>query len=298
MRFSLVAVGAVAIVASSVQAAVTWNGAIGNWATGSNWVDGVAPVTGDDIIVNGGTVELWMGGPLNTLNTDTTLTLGGGTIGFPNQAHWVKVGTGGTGTASSLTINGGIYAMKGGELAVGNETGEIGLVTVNPGGTLSAADAWINLEDTGTINVAGTMTNFGSVNLMGGAINITGGAFDAASVNFESNGATGNRFNISGGTVTIDTVSAGELGYGNRYFNFTSDSSGTLILVNRDVTTVTGYLNSSYIRLDGAKDVAAFSVTPFGASGAQVSLVPEPAAMTLLSLGLCALVRRRRSCLS
>src|SRR5690606_12844930 len=116
-------VGAVAIVASSVQAAVTWNGAIGNWATGSNWVDGVAPVTGDDIIVNGGTVELWVGGPLNTLNTDTTLTLGGGTIGFPNQAHWVKVGTGGTGTASSLTINGGIYAMKGGELAVGNETG-------------------------------------------------------------------------------------------------------------------------------------------------------------------------------
>src|SRR5690606_8115663 len=136
--------------------------------------------------------------------------------------------------------NGGIYAMKGGELAVGNATGEIGLVTVNPGGTLSAADAWINLEDTGTINVAGTMTNFGSVNLMGGAINITGGAFDAASVNFENNGATGNRFNISGGTVTIDTVSTGQLGYGNRYFNFTSDSSGTLILVNRDVTTVTG----------------------------------------------------------
>src|SRR5690606_17924098 len=112
----------------------------------------------------------------------------------------VKIGTGGTGTASALVINGGTYGMKGGEFAVGNASGETGLVTINAGGTLSSSNAFVTLEDTGTINVAGTMTNFGSVILVGGTINIlAGAAFDATTVNFESGGSTGNRFNISGG---------------------------------------------------------------------------------------------------
>lgn len=298
MRFTLVAVGAMAMVASTAQAAtVTWNGSSGDWQNVSRWLEGVLPAAGDDIVVNGGTVDLWQGGPLNTINNDTTLTLNGGTIAFPNQAHWVKVGAGGTETASALIINnGGTYAMKSGEFAVGNATGETGLVNINAGGTLRSDTAFVTLEDTGTINVAGTMTNFGSVNLLGGTINIlAGGAFDAASVSFESGGAAGNRFNISGGTATVGSVSTLYLGYGDRYFNFTSGSTGALIFPAYDVETVTGYINSGYIRLDGVTDTEAFSVTALDGTGVQVTLVPEPSIGALIGLGLGMLGRRRRA---
>lgn len=272
---------------------VTWGGDTGDWNTAARWVGGVVPVAGDDIVINGGVAQVWLGGTGNQIRDNTTLTINGGEVDFPNQSHWVNVGTGGSGTASALTINaGGTYDMNGGQLAIGNAAGEIGVVTVGAGGTLMSNNAWIEMQTTGTLNTAGTVSGFGDINVRGGTINVTGGTFSASALRLLGSVTTTLQFNILGGEVIANTYAYND--WDVSYINFSAGSTGVLKLANVSTATLSGYLTNGRIRIDGVTDASAFVVSAYGANGAQVSLVPEPASVAMLMAGAGLMASRRR----
>lgn len=301
MRFSLVAIGAVAMMASGVQAAITWNGGTGDWNHSTNWTPQQVPQASDEVIVNGGSITYWSGVSGGfTIRDGGSRTFNGGTL-TQSGNHYADIGyssSGGTGGGVLTINNGAVVDLNGsGSLRVGNAAGgQAGVVNVNAGGVFDlGGSSWLQLFETATFNSAGTTTGIGSVDLQGGIINVTGGEFTVNSVNFEPAGAKGNKINISGGTFSVNSVSAMQLGWGDRYFNFTAGSTGTLVFPAYDVATVTGYVGSGYIRLDSVASPDSFIVSAFGANGAQVSLVPEPTVGAMIALGLGALGVRRRT---
>jgi hypothetical protein len=226
---------------------------------------------------------------------DSSVTIDGGSVHFQNT-YGATVGNGGTGTASTLTITSGGYYMSG-NLLVGNAAGgETGTINVGANGTLDAGNlTWVQVLSTGTITSSGTVVDVGDLDLLGGVVNITGGTFSVNRAKYESSATKGKKVNISGGELTVGTVSTTELGYGDRYFNFTPDSTGSLILPNVSASTMSAtFLAKGYVRLDGLKDVDAFMVSTFGETGSRVSLVPEPSVVAVIGMGMGLLATRRR----
>jgi hypothetical protein len=285
-------------------ATVTWKTSVvtGDWNTAGNWdrTPSDDPQPGDSVFINSGTQNFWgssvsAGGMNSSIRNDSTVTINGGSVRFQGN-YGANIGTGGTGTASTLTINSGGYYM-GGNLNVGNDAGgELGTITVGANGTFDAGNlTWVQMHPTGTITSSGTVVDIGDLDLLGGTVNIAGGTFSVNRAKYESNATKGKKVNISGGALTVGTVSTTELGYGDRYFNFTPGSTGSLILPNVSTTTMSAtFLDHGYVRLDGVEDASAFMVSPFGATGSQVSLVPEPSAAAVLGLGIGLLAVRRR----
>lgn len=295
MRFSLVAVGAAALMAGSVQgASVTWNGSNGDWNHGSRWSGGTVPVLGDHVTLSSGAINYWgvQSGQLGAdIRNNSTVVVDGATVTFQNRFGF-SVGYNGTGESSSLTINSGAYNANASQLLIGNITsGEAGTVTVAPGATLDGSNTELVIQTTGVFNSAGTVSDF-TITVVRGFLNVTGGSLEMTRLDLVN---TGSRFTISGGVVTGGFINPEYIGYGGRYVNFAPDSTGILQMTNLDVATLSGYVNSGYIRLDGVASPESFVVTAFGENGSQVSVVPEPASAALLGLGLAALGRRRRS---
>ncbi len=306
MRFTLVAVGAAAMMAGSVQAGtVTWKETVasGTWHTAANWDTGVQPAESDDVIINSGIIQFWgpqtNNGASLTIRNGGSVTMNGGSVSFGGN-YGVNIGTGGTGAGSVMTIHGGSFGM-GGNLSVGSDAGgEAGTLTIGPEGTFNAGGASrdVYLRPTGIINSAGTVGAVGVVVPLGGVINITGGTFDVTRINFGDNTAMGSWLNVAGGTLTANN-SVGTLdepfGWGGRYFNFLENSTGLLVLPNVPTDKLEQYVTNGYIRLDGVASPESFVVTSFGENGSPVSVVTEPASAALLGLGLAVLGRRRRS---
>lgn len=300
MNASWMMAGAAAAVMIGGQIAsaelVTWKGANGDWNHANQWTPEHVPLLGDDVVINGGTAEYWgvAAGQLGaSIHNDSTVTINGGTVHF-NVGDWVSVGTGGSGAASALTINaGGTYDMNGGQLGIGNATsGEVGVVTVAAGGSLLSNGAWIEMQTTGTLNSAGTVSGFGDINLRGGIINVTDGTFSATTLKLLGDASTGVQFNIFGGTVVANSLAynAWEVSY----LNFTPGSTGVLQLANVSTSQLADLLAAGRIRVDGVADPGAFTVTAYDANGAQVSLVPEPASVAMLAAGIGLAALRRR----
>lgn len=305
MRYSLVAISAAAMMVSSVQAGtVTWKESVtsGAWHTGANWDTGVQPEEGDTVFVNNGTQIFWgpsFGGMNSTIRNNSHVTINGGDVQFQGPYHAV-IGYGGTGTASSLTVLSGAYRMSG-NMNIGNNSGETGTLTIGPDGFFDAGSGASDfiIHPTGTVNSAGTVIDVGNLFLRGGTLNITGGSFTVnGRIDFESSGATGNKVNISGGILTTNNSEANltlVLGYGDRYFNFLENSTGTLVLPQITVSKLETYVQAGYIRLEGVASPDSLVVSAYGANGSQVSLVPEPTVGALMGLGLAALGLRRRA---
>jgi len=184
----------------------------GNWSSGSTWVNGVVPVAGDSV---------WMNGFNVILDQDITLDL------LTNAA------------ATGVTFSGGTTtANAGGRLDVQTVTSTRAIaVTTITAGTLQL----VNISaPSGTITVTSTTINGGSATSAGYAIYIS----SACNLNVNAttmNGGTASNtqaFNStsSSGTITINSTNI-----------VNSSTSGAIILApSAGTISITGILTNTY----------------------------------------------------
>jgi autotransporter-associated beta strand protein len=106
LSIALALLGALLSAASALAAPITWNGGATpspNWSDGGNWVGGIAPVAGDDVIFINGAAD-----PL-TSTVDSPLSVSGITRNPTGGSTVMTINTMG-----NLTLNGNILADTGG----------------------------------------------------------------------------------------------------------------------------------------------------------------------------------------
>ncbi|MEN8254746.1 MAG: phosphodiester glycosidase family protein, partial [Verrucomicrobiota bacterium] len=249
----------------------TWDGATGNWATGSNWDTDTIPYKVDDIVIaNGGTALVTQAGSCDNFTLGTaagggTVEMSDGTLTLENDAY---VGNEGAG---SLVVSGG--ALRTQSLGIGYNAGGTGNVSVVGSGATIDINNGLTVGHSGN----GTLTiNDGEVEVSGGAnvlvgnaagssgtINMAGGTFTAPVGIKVANHATATGvFNLSGGTFTASsylylglygTASAVQTG-GTAYFlggaglviGGYGGSSGSYTISNGNFQAATTYTGGAY----------------------------------------------------
>lgn len=296
-----------------------WTGSVDTaWDNAANWTPSGVPAedAGAAIVINSGTVAYNgnVSGDL-TLGGGGSLTINGGSFSQTAGPAWMNIGNG-AGSAGTLTINGGSFsAGTSGNMRVGFGGGT-GLLSVT-GGTFSPAGLEISatgtllVGGTGVVNIGATFTTAtGVIGVSGGTLNIagelkplgadfsvSGGAVNANLVSFDG---TANKLNFSGGQITLSS-GAFEGVYGdNGYINFTTSSTGTLVLSSVSATSAASLLTSR-VRFNDTANAGLFTITDLGGGASSISLtaaaVPEPSSFAALAgaviLGATALRRRR-----
>lgn len=203
---------------SAFAATTTWNGSTGDWATGSNWSNGVPDLTsGDAAIINAGTAQYTPGNDLS-LNSGASITINGGGFTQLTGPAWIKIGTTGTGT---VTVNSGGTFNSGTSTNVFVGNGGTGVVNVNGGSFLTSTAVIVasgssftstggssvvtiggNLEVTGAVNANGGAFSFNNLILNSGANFGIGGSSVSQSGNL--NVDLGRTFSVSGGTFSLN----------------------------------------------------------------------------------------------
>jgi fibronectin-binding autotransporter adhesin len=181
----LAASSAVALILSllagtDASAQVTWNGATdGNWATATNWVGGVAPVSGNAIS---------FGGNVNTTNTNNIVGLTTGNINFTNN---------GTSPNNVGFTVGGNAITLGGNITTTNVTGTAITDTVS-------LNMVLNGSRTMTANTLHALTVSGDISETGGSFSLTKGGAAVLTLSSANNSFTGGF--ITNGQTSINTI--------------------------------------------------------------------------------------------
>ena len=258
--------------AQSASAAIVWSGTTDNvFATGANWVGGIAPVSGDiaQFVDAGGaldTISLGGGATVNTLQFDTALaaayTIGSGAVGSQTltldaggaitmsstvaanelvNAN-VILGTDATtqaytftneSTTNSLTFAGSVSGGTGG--VAGTET-----LTVNGAGATNisgvignggATAVALTKAGTGTLAVSGSNTYTGVTTINGGTL----------AANSSTALGVGGNISFTGGTLKYSAASATQ-DWGARIKN---SSSAIKLDLNAQNVTLAGVMDSS-----------------------------------------------------
>ncbi|MBI1797420.1 MAG: autotransporter-associated beta strand repeat-containing protein [Candidatus Eisenbacteria bacterium] len=226
---------------AAVRAAtVTWSGAgtDNNWATAANWVGGVAPISGDDLVFPGSAARLTN---VNNLLAST----GFSSISFQASGYSISGNAIGISTAAGITVAAGVTGTNTVALAIALTVDQTWTVS-DAGATLdvsgvTSGTAALTKAGAGTYRVSGTATNSytgglivnaGTVllnktsgkNIVTGTLTITGGLVQSLASN-----------EIPGKRVTVAYPGLLDLN------NF-SDTIGGLTLTGGAVTTGTGTL--------------------------------------------------------
>ena len=184
------------------MATITWNGGgvDANWATTANWVGGVAPVAGDDLVF-AGTTQLT---PNNNITADTSFA----SITFSAGAGAFNL------TGNRITLTGNVTNSSS------------NAQTLNIAVIVNVATCNLSASASGSLNMAGVISETGGARIVAavGAGILTLGAANTFSGGFNLNTGTirGNA-NASFGTGTVTcaggTVITGNLGNNPIYAN-------------------------------------------------------------------------------
>ena len=209
----------------------------------------------------------------NTANTPTV-------TGVP-AALTINSGSLTIGSADSITHNSGYMSVGSDSAAVGS-AGRNGLFYMN-GGAVTA------LYGQGAITV-GNGNSTGVANGCFGKMYMTAGTVDALTFRIgRYTGVTGEVY-LGGGTITTNVF---EMGLGTKLLDITG--SGKLVLTGNQTVLVDGYIDNGWIKTNGvALDSLGIYSTYNSGSNKTTLVIPEPATLCLLGIGILGLLRRRK----
>ncbi|MFA5689226.1 MAG: hypothetical protein WC959_08790 [Kiritimatiellales bacterium] len=247
MRYKagFLAISIAALAAMSFAVEIEWSGGTGDWATGSNWIGGSAPSTGDGALIKTGTATI-------------------------TGTHSVTQGVfgSGSGAVGTVIVNGGSLASSG-VVHLGATTNSQGILTVNNGGTVdltktlyvayNIGSGELNINGSGsrvTINAGtGNTLTVGRNNGTTGTVSITGGGLLTTSGTVY----LGNTANATG-SVLIDGQNSVWKSLGGTFY-VGNTGTGTLTIQNGGFVSVAGTITngakgSIQIGIDGALAIA------------------------------------------
>jgi len=239
----------------------------GQWSTASNWAAGSYPTSGDDVIIY--------------KDTANAAVIGTGVTGYANWLHLCDTST----TGSKVIVNGGTLAVTD-HLLIGEEWG------TDQKGTLQV--------DSGTVNTVLLMCGGGrwgnggngTLTIDGGNINISwllavGGGYAGVSTGM------GGHIQIDGGVITLaaggNAVDQGGLIMSS---GGSIDITGGALSLNGVITDITSLANGGSITAYAGEGTFVYDYSVEGRTTI-TAVIPEPATLILMGLGVLAARRKR-----
>jgi hypothetical protein len=210
-------------------------------------------------------------------------------VAAPQAASILQVGV--SNVASSLDLQSTLTFSNSKLAQIGAAGAALGTLTMTTGSpVLTGADYLefgTNAGNNGLLTMSTgsvSATNMIVGNAGNGTVNMSGGTIDV-SVLYLANlaGSTGT-FNLSGGTVSVWGMSFNQGNAG----QLTLSGSGKLVYRGGDLTTVNAWISQGKITGQAAQV----------GNNIEISVVPEPASLSLLGLGALPILLRRRRTLS
>jgi autotransporter-associated beta strand protein len=234
-RIALLASASLLWPAVAAATTLTWNGGGGDnsWTSDANWVGGVAPVAGDNLVFDATGVGA-RPSPNNDFADGTsfgtiTVSVGGYSIG---------------GTSVSLTTG----------LTASNTSGSSTVsLTIGGAGTVTKTGA-------GTLILSGANTHIGTTTSSGGTLLVNGSQSSSVNLTTGTFGGIGTVGDLSatGGTVSVGSpantpgqLNSGNLNLGAGAPNFSVQLNGTTVGTGYDQLNVTGTVNLTAAALNG-----------------------------------------------
>ncbi|KKT06061.1 MAG: hypothetical protein UV78_C0020G0006 [Parcubacteria group bacterium GW2011_GWA2_43_17] len=255
---------ALAVFAGTVFAGPSWTGATGDglWTTNLNWDSGVAPGTGSTPIVRS---AYYTNGFHPTFAAGMTGFYGQVIVGYPDAAGLFE---------ARLDVTGGSMITNSLWISFGWDTSYKGVINMS-GGSINA---------TSEIRVG----YYGAA----GRLNMSNGTITGGNMFLGSDGGKGT-IQLSGGTIDVPYLGM----YGSSLFNISG--TGKLIVNDADGTIASDlllgyYAGSDMLTGNGLADDAQLNIVWDGVGHTTVTAIPEPATLSLLSLGIAALIRRKK----
>jgi hypothetical protein len=224
--------------------------------------------------------------------SDTAISNNGGPllVSSTQAANILQVGYGGA--ASSLDLQNTLTISSGGVAQFGYAGAALGTLTMTTGSPVLTGAAYLEFGTNASTNGLLTMST-GSVsatnmivgNAGNGTVNMSGGTIDVSVLYLANQAGSSGTFNLSGGTVSVWAM----------YFNqgnaghLALSGSGKLVYQGGDLSTVNAWISQGKITGGQAAQVG---------NNIEISVVPEPASLSLLGLGALPFLLRRHRTLS
>lgn len=271
-----------------------------DWFTAANWTGnanvGMPGIPQNDTatLCNGATMYGSAATSYNSSSAVDSAIIAGGNA----QVGQLRVGssnTTSTGTPAALTINSGSLTVgnsfsslhSSGFLSIGSDsaatgsTGRNGLFYVN-GGSVSVLSGQGNLV-VGNGNSNGLADCYGKMYMSGGTV-------DALNIIIGRYAGVDGELHLSGGIITANNLSMNPTGLGTALLDITGD--GKFVLNGDKRSIIEGYIDNGWIRSNGEE--LDYSILSYNAGTNQtILMIPEPATICLLSIGLFGLIRRK-----
>ena len=314
----------VCLMVTSAFATNTWTGGTGTWSTLSGWTNGsptgaeqvkIGPTAGAVLTLDV-TTPTFVAGKLTLNNTGQLIIGSSGTLNLGTE---FQIGDS-TAGASVVQTGGTVNAVTGtstAKIEIGYKLNGSGTYTISGGTIAGNATSQMIIGGAGSPGAKGTFTVQGSDasitigKLFVGTKDSSGGFAGTGALDFEVGASGVSPITVTAITDGVVLDNAGASSVANLIVNLTAaPPSGDILLVkNNSGLAVNGLFDAlnGGSAIEGATVVLSFggSDTPYtltyvynaaGSDGVanDIALVPEPATIALLSIGLLAIRRNRK----